>query len=389
MLEENIIFRRATLASVITSTYPMIVVGCYFGITPWNMERLSIDESDLSYAILLFGIFFIISNQIAGRILVPKYGTKLVMTLAFPIVTFSALLTVISSSYFYFLLTFISGGIGWGASGPIGGIHSQLIERHFKKIITPYYAMGFNLGILLGGGLAGLIMRNNYEPYISFTILSFLSILVSSFVYSYGLPRDLDFKGEGEKFKLPETNVLLFGFLLFFVFGSGGIIMDWSTLWLSKDLNTPLYLASMGLIFFSIGGIFANLFSNSLINLFTEKVVGCHFVMIGAAIMFLSLLTNNFYIILGVLCIYGFAIANLVPIIIRQAVKQSNESIPMTVTNLITIGLSSTMILPAGKIIVEDNPIVIRLVTVIGILSLDCLTACRIIIGTKFAIANP
>ena len=348
MLEENIIFRRATLASVITSTYPMIVVGCYFGITPWNMERLSIDESDLSYAILLFGIFFIISNQIAGRILVPKYGTKLVMTLAFPIVTFSALLTVISSSYFYFLLTFISGGIGWGASGPIGGIHSQLIERHFKKIITPYYAMGFNLGILLGGGLAGLIMRNNYEPYISFTILSFLSILVSSFVYSYGLPRDLDFKGEGEKFKLPETNVLLFGFLLFFVFGSGGIIMDWSTLWLSKDLNTPLYLARMGLIFFSIGGIFANLFSNSLINLFTEKVVGCHFVMIGAAIMFLSLLTNNFYIILGVLCIYGFAIANLVPIIIRQAVKQSNESIPMTVTNLITIGLSSTMILPAG-----------------------------------------
>ncbi len=348
MLEENIIFRRATLASVITSTYPMIVVGCYFGIIPWNMERLSIDESDLSYAILLFGIFFIISNQVAGRILVPKYGTKLVMTLAFPIVTFSALLTVISSSYFYFLLTFISGGIGWGASGPIGGIHSQLIERHFKKIITPYYAMGFNLGILLGGGLAGLIMRNNYEPYISFTILSFLSILVSSFVYSYGLPRDLDFKGEGERFKFPETNVLLFGFLLFFVFGSGGIIMDWSTLWLSKDLNTPLYLASMGLIFFSIGGIFANLFSNSLINLFTEKVVGCHFVMIGAAIMFLSLLTNNFYIILGVLCIYGFAIANLVPIIIRQAVKQSNESIPMTVTNLITIGLSSTMILPAG-----------------------------------------
>ena len=33
--------------------------------------------------------------------------------------------------------------------------------------------MGFNLGILVGGGLAGIIMRNNYEPYIFFTILSF------------------------------------------------------------------------------------------------------------------------------------------------------------------------------------------------------------------------
>ena len=348
MLNEKKIFRRATLATVITSTYPMIVAGCYFGITPWNMNRLSMDESDFSFAILLFGIFFIISNQIAGRMLVPKYGTKLIMSLAFPIVTFATLLSVISPSYFYFLLSFIPLGIGWGASGPIGGIHSQLIEQHFKKIITPYYAMGFNIGILVGGALAGIIMRNNYEPYLSFFILSFLSIFVSFFVYSFGLPHNLDFKGKGEKFKIPETNVLLFGLLLFFVFGSGGIIMDWSTLWLSKDLNTPLYLASMGLIFFSIGGIFANLFSNSLINLFSEKVIGCYFVMIGAMIMFLALLTNNFYIILIVFGIYGFTIANFVPIIIRQAVKQSNESIPMTVTNLITIGLSSTMIMPAG-----------------------------------------
>lgn len=326
----------------------MIVVGCYFGITPWNMNRLSIDESDLSFSILIFGIFFVLSNQIAGRILVPKYGTKLVMSLAFPLITFSTLLSIISSSYFYFLLTFIPAGIGWGASGPIGGIHCQLIEKHFKKIVTPYYAMGFNIGILVGGGLAGIIMRYSFEPFMFFLVLSFSSILVALLVLHLGLPSNLDFKGKGEKFKIPESNVLIFGFLLFFVFGSGGIIMDWSTLWLSKDLSAPLYLASMGLIFFSIGGILANLFSNSLIDLFTEKVVGCHFVMIGASIMLLSLLTNNFYIILGVLCIYGFAIANLVPIVIRQAVKQSNESIPMTVTNLITIGLSSTMIMPAA-----------------------------------------
>lgn len=43
----------------------------------------------------------------------------------------------------------------------------------------------------------------------------------------------------------------------------------------------------------------------------------------------------------------------------------------------------------AGMIIVEDNPIVVRLVTVIGILSLDCLTACLMTMGTRLAIANP
>jgi len=45
--------------------------------------------------------------------------------------------------------------------------------------------------------------------------------------------------------------------------------------------------------------------------------------------------------------VYGFATANLVPIIIRQAVKYSSESIPTTVTNLITMGFSALLFAPA------------------------------------------
>ena len=49
-------FRKATIAVVICSSYPTLVVGCYFGLIPWNIERLNIDESDLGFAILTFGI---------------------------------------------------------------------------------------------------------------------------------------------------------------------------------------------------------------------------------------------------------------------------------------------------------------------------------------------
>ena len=51
-------FRKATIAVVICSSYPTLVVGCYFGLIPWNIERLNIDESDLGFAILTFGNFF-------------------------------------------------------------------------------------------------------------------------------------------------------------------------------------------------------------------------------------------------------------------------------------------------------------------------------------------
>ena len=341
------IFRRATFAVILCSSYPMLIVGCYFGLIPWNMERLQIDESDLGFAILTFGVSFLISNQIAGRILVPKFGTKKIMSLGIIIISFSNIILVSAPEYYILLLAHIPAGIGWGSSGPIGGIHTQLIEKHSGKIISPYYAMGFSIGIFLGGILAGFVLGNNIYPTFVFTILFILSIFVAVVIYLNSLPNDLDFKGEGEKLKIPERNVLIFGFLLFILFGSNGIIIDWSALWFTKELNAPLHLASLGLIFLSLGGIFATFFSNQLINLFSEKVVGCYFVIFGSLILLGSIVIGNFYIILITFFVYGFATANLVPIIIRQAVKHSTESIPTTVTNLITMGFSAMLFAPA------------------------------------------
>ncbi|MDC6448134.1 MFS transporter [Alphaproteobacteria bacterium] len=340
-------FKRATFAVILCSSYPMLIVGCYFGLIPWNMERLQIDESDLGFAILTFGVSFLISNQVVGRFLVPKFGTKKIMTIGIVIISFSNIVLVSAPEYYILLLAHIPAGIGWGSSGPIGAIHAQLIEKHSGKIISPYYAMGFNIGIFVGGILAGFILGNEINPTLIFFFLFFTSIFISIIVYINGLSKDLDFKGKGEKLKLPEKNVLIFGFLLFVIFGSNGIIIDWSALWFTKELDAPLYLASLGLIFLSLGGIFANLFSNQLINLFSEKIVGCYFVIFGSTLLFFSITQLNFYFILITFFIYGFCSANLVPIIIRQAVKHSSESIPTTVTNLITMGFSAMLFAPA------------------------------------------
>ncbi|MDB2349641.1 MFS transporter [Alphaproteobacteria bacterium] len=344
---EQSVFRRATFAVILCSSYPMLVVGCYFGLIPWNMERLQIDESDLGFAILTFGVSFLISNQIAGRILVPKFGTKKIMAFGIVVISFSNIILVSAPAYYILLLAHIPAGIGWGSSGPIGGIHTQLIEKHSGKIISPYYAMGFSIGIFIGGILAAFILGNNILPSLVFLILFILSIFVAIIIYMNSLPNNLDFKGEGEKLKIPEKNVLIFGFLLFILFGSNGIIIDWSALWFTKELNAPLHLASLGLIFLSLGGIFATFFSNQLINLFSEKIVGCYFVIFGSVILLVSIVIGNFYIILITFFVYGFATANLVPIIIRQAVKHSTESIPTTVTNLITMGFSAMLFAPA------------------------------------------
>ena len=160
-MSKNKIINRATLAIILCSSFPMLIVGCYFVHIPWNMQRLELTESDLGLAILIFGIFFLISNQFSARFLVPRIGTKIVMSSAMILISFGTVLLVIVPNYLLFLLCSIPAGLGWGSSAPIGGIHAQLIEQHFKRIVTPYYAMGFNIGIFSGGLLAGYFINNN------------------------------------------------------------------------------------------------------------------------------------------------------------------------------------------------------------------------------------
>ena len=155
------IFYCSLTAVILCSFFPMFIVACYFTYLPWNMNRLNIDESDVSLFLILFGLFFILSNQISSRILVPKFGTKIIMCLAIIIIAISNLLLMISASYFYLLLVAIPTGIGWGSSAPIAGIHANLIEKHSRRIVVPYYAMGFNLGMFVGGISAGFFI--NYQ----------------------------------------------------------------------------------------------------------------------------------------------------------------------------------------------------------------------------------
>ena len=341
------IFYYSLFAIVLCSFFPMFIVACYFTYLPWNMHRLNIDESDVSLFLITFGIFFILSNQISSRILVPKFGTKIIMSIAVIIIAISNLLLMISPNYLYLLFFAIPTGIGWGSSAPIAGIHANLIEKHSGKIVLPYYHMGFNLGMFLGGISAGIFMNYQLAPNYVFTTLIIVSIFISLAIYHFGLPKNLDFKGKGDKLKIPEKNILLFGLLLFMIFGSNGIMVDWSTLWLTKDLNSPLYLGGLGLMFFSFGGMLSNLFSTKLINLFSEKVVGCIFVLIGSFLLFISIIIFNLYFILICLFFYGFLTANFVPLVIRQAVRQSTENISTTVGNLVTMGLCSMFIAPA------------------------------------------
>ena len=78
-------------------------------------------------------------------------------------------------------------------------------------------------------------------------------------IYFLGLPRKEDSNDPISKFQFPKKQILVFGVLMMFNFATIGIIIDWSSLWLTKDLMAPLFLGGLVIVFFNSGEIVARL----------------------------------------------------------------------------------------------------------------------------------
>ena len=108
-----------------------------------------------------------------------------------------------------------------------------------------------------------------------------------------------------------------------------------------------IYLVGSIVIFFNAGEIIGNIFASRLIKKFNELIVGPCFAMVGSIILLLSIITQNITIIFVSITIFGFLISNVMPIVFRQAVRHSNNPIPITISHISSIAFVGAIFGPA------------------------------------------
>jgi MFS family permease len=172
-------------------------------------------------------------------------------------------------------------------------------------------------------------------------------VLGAVIVFKFGLSKKLEDLKKTPRFKFPKKTILIFGFLMMMNYATMGIILDWSALWLTKDLLVPLYLGGAVIVAFNVGEIAARLIASKMINKYSEKFVGGYLSIVAGIILFLAILTTNFYVIVFGMVLFGFGTANFIAIIIRQAIRITDEPIALTVANLITMGFAGFIFGPA------------------------------------------
>ena len=341
------IYRNSIVSSMQNMYIFLFTIGIYFVYIPWNLERLNLVETDLGLWLFIFGILNLLSNQITGRIIAPKVGSKNIIIIGTVILSICPFLLVSVETYSMFMLVAIPFGIAIGFVFPTNQSLVSYIESKTNKIYTPLYQACMSAGSLSGALVAAYVIKKDIDPQVTFAIMGIIILLSAIIFYFLGMPRAVESNDPVNKFKIPEKKILIFGVLLMMNFATLGIIIDWSSLWLTKDLMAPLFLGGLVIVFFNTGEIIARLAASYIINLLGEKFIGGYLPMIGSLVLFISILTSSLYVIIPALVLFGLFTANFISIVIRLAIKVTAEPISLAVSNLTTLGFSGFIFGPA------------------------------------------
>ena len=345
--EQSKAYDKGVYATFLGAFLVLFQIGIYFVYIPWNAERLQITEAEIGIGLFAFGVLNLIGNQISGRLIVPKIGTKNSIVIGLLGIAYCPLLLILSPNYYWFLISFMPFGFFVGLFSPSSQSQISMIESKTSRILTPLYHAAFSFGSLMGAFSAFFTIRYIDNPILIFSVTGTLLVIGAILIYKFGLNKSFETLEKTPKFKLPKKAILIFGILMMLNYATMGIILDWSALWLTKDLLIPLYLGGAVIFAFNIGEISARLIASKMIKKGSEKLVGGYLSIAAGMILFFSILTSNFYIIVFGMLLFGFGTANFIAIIFRLAIRITDEPIGLTVANLITLGFAGFIFGPA------------------------------------------
>ena len=335
------------IAASIAIFIPIFLWGNTVSHFPWIIEKLNFTNSTIGFLLMYFSIIQLIASQTAGRIIIPKIGTRNTLIIGIIIFSISPITFGLSNSKTLFLLSCFPTGIGFGMVQTTTTIITRNAEEKTGLILQTYLSAFLTLGFLCGALCSGIYRHFSFDSHYLFFTLIFVALGSTFFIFYFGLKPNLEENNEIEKIKIPEKNILIYGLYMFIFMGTVMALVDWAPLWFERELLTTSLIASLTIVSWSGGETIGKFLGAKLIILTNEKIIGAYIPLFGSLIYVLIIFYGNIYLILLGLFLLGFATANFFPIVIRIALRKTTDNINTAAANLSTIGFLGLLIGPA------------------------------------------
>ncbi len=263
-------FQYRSVASVgILFTTSSLMLGVWAAALPFIKERLQLNDAELGLILLLApagsltGVAF--STRIFGSIKVGRWmGAGNIAQ------SFLFCVEVIAPNIWIFgIALFFRGTLGFLNGVAVNTVIPRLEKEYNRRFLSTCHGI-YSVGGAIGAAFAALFFSLKINNTTQVVLMSgLLTVMVLSQRKEH-LKHDY-FIHSGSGYKLPNKSILGLSFICLVMFMAEGSVVDWSSIYLQRDLMAPLSLISIGYGGFSVAMTLGRLNGDTYIPRFGDK----------------------------------------------------------------------------------------------------------------------
>lgn len=318
-----------------------LVDGTGFGLwaahVPVFKQNLHLGNGALSEVLLSLVGGAIVTMPLTGH-LIARYGSRTVIRLVS--VAYVAMLACLAHATTWGVLVLFAGlyGAAKGALDVTVNAQAIAVEQHFGRSSMSLLQGCWSLGGLFGAGVSSLLLKHGHTlrfnlsagaAILGVAVLAVLPLLIAEERKAHAAKT---------KFILPDAALLRLALIAFFGLFAEGAIGDWAAVYLRSNLGASLSLAAAGYATYAIAMASARFAGDWLIGRFEDRTI---LIGSGSLIAFgfgCSLIAHSVAVAVFGLVLTGMGVANIIPVIMTLAGRNTRMGAGPAISALSTIG---------------------------------------------------
>ena len=317
-----------------------VVDGLGFGVwathVPAFKQFLQLDNGSLTLVLVSVVAGSLAATPLTGQC-IARFGSRpVIRTAAIGYCLALALLAQTSSFAALIVFACLFGATKGGFDVSVNA-QAFAVEQHYGRSSMGFLQGCWSIGSLLGAGAAGLMLHHQgtlrFDLSLTASVLAICSIAAAPLLVG-----EQTSPQQGAKFVWPDAAMLKLAVIAFFGLLAEGAIADWASVYLHSNLGATLSLAAAGYTAYAVS-MTATRFSGDWLarRLSGPQILRVSGLLIAAG-MACTILSHSFAMATVGLMLTGVGIANIVPVILSAAGRDTRMGPGPAISAVSTVG---------------------------------------------------
>lgn len=325
-----------------------IVFASWASRIPDIQQQLQLNNGALGSVLFALPMGQLSAMMLSGC-LVNKLGSKAVLSFgAFLYPSGLVLLGLVTHLWHLFGALFLFGVFG-NLSNISINTQAVGVERLYRRSIMASFHGLWSLAGFLGGLVATFMIAGNINPFLHFSFIFGLSVVLLLIAKRYVVPRDARpaiAEERKRKFVQPDAFIITLGLIAFACMICEGTMFDWTGIYFEKVVNAPKGLTRLGYIAFMSTMAGGRFISDAFVTRFgTKRILQVSGVIILIG-MLVSVMCPNIVAATSGFLLVGIGTSSVVPLVYSLAGRSQKMAPGIALAMVSSIGFLGFLLGP-------------------------------------------